>query len=110
MFGLDSFIVQPCHTVQYDQCNLPALRRAQRFPAGRTAEAIFHLRVRAGSDGQVHCRGSRGVPHTEVELVLLNGESVGFERVILDTNKSIKALVVPTDTLEMPIDMGRRST
>ena len=42
--------------------------------------------------------------------MLLNGESVGFERVILDTNKSIKALVVPTDTLEMPIDMGRRST
>ncbi len=63
MSGLDSLILQPCHTVQHDPCNLPLLRGAQRFPAGRTAAAVLHLRVRARGDGQAHDRGARDTAH-----------------------------------------------
>ena len=34
-----------------------------------------------------HMIEALGVPHTEVELVLLNGESVGFERMLLDGDR-----------------------
>ena len=34
-----------------------------------------------------HMIEALGVPHTEVELVLVNGESVGFERVLADGDR-----------------------
>src|SRR5574337_389075 len=34
-----------------------------------------------------HMIEALGVPHTEVELVLVNGESVGFERVLRDGDR-----------------------
>ncbi|HEY6356297.1 MAG TPA: Mut7-C RNAse domain-containing protein [Burkholderiaceae bacterium] len=34
-----------------------------------------------------HMIEALGVPHTEVELILLNGESVGFERVLFDGDR-----------------------
>src|SRR5207253_10842399 len=61
--GLNSPILQPCHTVQHDPCNLPLLRGAQRFPAGRTAAAVLYLRVCARGDGQAHDRGARDTAH-----------------------------------------------
>lgn len=62
----------------YEELNdfLPAERRRQAFtcPCARAATVK-------------HMIEALGVPHTEVELVLLNGESVGFERLILDGDR-----------------------
>ncbi|PTT98844.1 twitching motility protein PilT, partial [Pseudomonas sp. HMWF031] len=55
---------------------LPAERRRQSF----TCECAQGATVK-------HMIEALGVPHTEVELVLLNGESVGFERVILNSDR-----------------------
>jgi len=62
----------------YEELNdfLPAERRRQPF----TCECARGATVK-------HMIEALGVPHTEVELVLLNGESVGFERVILDSDR-----------------------
>ncbi|ROM94606.1 hypothetical protein BK658_18865 [Pseudomonas brassicacearum] len=46
--------------------------------------AVHYLRARARGDGRAHDRGARD---TEVELVQLNGKSVGFERVIFDGDR-----------------------
>lgn len=34
-----------------------------------------------------HMIEALGVPHTEVELVLVNGESVGFDRILIDGDR-----------------------
>jgi len=55
----------------YEELNdfLPAERRRQSF----TCECARAATVK-------HMIEALGIPHTEVELVLLNGESVGLER------------------------------
>ncbi|MNO50383.1 hypothetical protein D3C76_407580 [compost metagenome] len=62
----------------YEELNdfLPAARRRQVFTCACAPAATVKHMIEA-----------LGVPHTEVELVLLNGESVGFERVILDGDR-----------------------
>lgn len=62
----------------YEELNdfLPSLRRRRAFDC-----------VCAQSATVKHMIEALGVPHTEVELVLLNGESVGFERLILDGDR-----------------------
>lgn len=62
----------------YEELNdfLPAERRRQAF----TCECARAATVK-------HMIEALGVPHTEVELVLVNGESVGFERAILDGDR-----------------------
>jgi hypothetical protein len=51
------------------------------------------LRRRAFSCPCAHCATTKhmiealGVPHTEVELILVNGESVGFDRVLTDGDR-----------------------
>ncbi|MDH4872358.1 Mut7-C RNAse domain-containing protein [Pseudomonas sp. BN515] len=55
------------------------------LPAGRRRQAFTCACARAAT--VKHMIEALGVPHTEVELVLLNGESVGFERVILDGDR-----------------------
>ncbi|SDH71443.1 Mut7-C RNAse domain-containing protein [Pseudomonas panipatensis] len=62
----------------YEELNdfLPAERRRRAFTC-----------VCAESATVKHMIEALGVPHTEVELVLLNGESVGFERLILDGDR-----------------------
>jgi uncharacterized protein with PIN domain/sulfur carrier protein ThiS len=62
----------------FDELNdfLPAERQRQSF----TCECARGATVK-------HMIEALGVPHTEVELVLLNGESVGLERVILDSDR-----------------------
>jgi len=62
----------------YEELNdfLPPARRKREFgapcPRGATAK---------------HMIEALGVPHTEVELVLVNGESVGFERQLRDGDR-----------------------
>lgn len=62
----------------YEELNdfLPAERRRQSFtcPCARAATVK-------------HMIEALGVPHTEVELVLVNGESVGFERLIREGDR-----------------------
>ena len=62
----------------YEELNdfLPAERRRQAFTCACARAATVKHMIEA-----------LGVPHTEVELVLLNGESVGFERLILDGDR-----------------------
>lgn len=62
----------------YEELNdfLPAERRRQSF----TCECARGATVK-------HMIEALGIPHTEVELVLLNGESVGLERVIFDGDR-----------------------
>ena len=62
----------------YEELNdfLPAERRRQSF----TCECARGATVK-------HMIEALGIPHTEVEMVLLNGESVGFERVIFDGDR-----------------------
>lgn len=62
----------------YEELNdfLPAERRRQAF----TCECARAATVK-------HMIEALGVPHTEVELVLVNGESAGFERAILDGDR-----------------------
>ena len=51
------------------------------------------LRARAFSCACAHCATTKhmiealGVPHTEVELIIVNGESVGFDRVLEDGDR-----------------------
>lgn len=62
----------------YEELNdfLPPERRYRDFPSpcarGATAK---------------HAIEALGVPHTEVELILVNGESVGFDRVLMDGDR-----------------------
>ena len=62
----------------YEELNdfLPPSRRRREFsvPCARAATAK-------------HMIEALGVPHTEVELVLVNGESVGFDRVLRDGDR-----------------------
>jgi len=62
----------------YEELNdfLPAARRRRDFsvPCARAATTK-------------HMIEALGVPHTEVELVLVNGESVGFDRVLRDGDR-----------------------
>lgn len=62
----------------YEELNdfLPAARRGRDFdsPCARTATTK-------------HMIEALGVPHTEVELILVNGESVGFERQIREGDR-----------------------
>lgn len=62
----------------YEELNdfLPAARRGREFdsPCARTATTK-------------HMIEALGVPHTEVELILVNGESVGFERQIREGDR-----------------------
>lgn len=57
----------------YEELNdfLPAERRRQAFTCSCARAATVKHMIEA-----------LGVPHTEVELVLVNGESVGFERLV----------------------------
>jgi hypothetical protein len=62
----------------YEELNdfLPPARRKREFsvPCARAATAK-------------HMIEALGVPHTEVEVVLVNGESVGFERLLRDGDR-----------------------
>ncbi|MGH8354203.1 MAG: Mut7-C RNAse domain-containing protein [Pseudomonas sp.] len=62
----------------YEELNdfLPAERRRQAFAC-----------VCARAATCKHMIEALGVPHTEVELVLVNGESVGFERLLADGDR-----------------------
>ena len=62
----------------YEELNdfLPAERRRRAFTCACARAATVKHMIEA-----------LGVPHTEVELVLVNGESVGFERTILDGDR-----------------------
>ncbi len=62
----------------YEELNdfLPPARRKQEFGV-RCARAATAK----------HMIEALGVPHTEVEVVLVNGESVGFERVLRDGDR-----------------------
>ena len=62
----------------YEELNdfLPLARRKREFSA---------LCARAAT--VKHMIEALGVPHTEVEVVLVNGESVGFERVLRDGDR-----------------------
>jgi hypothetical protein len=59
----------------YEELNdfLPPVRRKREFtvPCARAATTK-------------HMIEALGVPHTEVELILVTGESVGFERLLQD--------------------------
>jgi hypothetical protein len=62
----------------YEELNdfLPAARRRQAFEC-----------VCARAATTKHMIEALGVPHTEVELILVNGESVGFERQLADGDR-----------------------
>lgn len=62
----------------YEELNdfLPPMRRGHEFEC-RCARAATTK----------HMIEALGVPHTEVELVLLNGESVGFDRLLQDGDR-----------------------
>lgn len=62
----------------YEELNdfLPSARRRQSFTCACARAATVKHMIEA-----------LGVPHTEVELILVNGESVGFERSILDGDR-----------------------
>ncbi|MDP3813782.1 Mut7-C RNAse domain-containing protein [Pseudomonas sp.] len=62
----------------YEELNdfLPAERRRQAFDC-----------VCARAATTKHMIEALGVPHTEVELLLVNGESVGFERLLVDGDR-----------------------
>jgi uncharacterized protein with PIN domain/sulfur carrier protein ThiS len=62
----------------YEELNdfLPPARRKREFSARCARAATVKHMIEA-----------LGVPHTEVELVLVNGESVGFERVLRDGDR-----------------------
>ncbi|UVE18899.1 Mut7-C ubiquitin/RNAse domain-containing protein [Pseudomonas sp. LS44] len=55
------------------------------LPADRRRQDITCVCARAATTK--HMIEALGVPHTEVELVLVNGESVGFERLIEDGDR-----------------------
>ncbi|MGH8433504.1 MAG: Mut7-C RNAse domain-containing protein [Pseudomonas sp.] len=55
------------------------------LPAERRREAFTCVCARAATCK--HMIEALGVPHTEVELVLVNGESVGFERLLADGDR-----------------------
>lgn len=74
----------------YEELNdfLPAARRRRDFSCDCAHAATVKHMIEA-----------LGVPHTEVELVLVNGESVGFERVLLEGDR---VAVYPTfETLDI---------
>lgn len=62
----------------YEELNdfLPPERRRQEFTVPCAAAATTKHMIEA-----------LGVPHTEVELILVNGESVGFERLLQDGDR-----------------------
>ncbi|MCY1347133.1 Mut7-C RNAse domain protein [compost metagenome] len=62
----------------YEELNdfLPPERRRQAFSCACARAATVKHMIEA-----------LGVPHTEVELVLVNGESVGFERLLADGDR-----------------------
>src|SRR5579872_6232376 len=62
----------------YEELNtfLPPERRKRAFDAGYARAATTKHMIEA-----------LGVPHTEVELVLVNGESVGFDRLLQDGDR-----------------------
>ncbi len=62
----------------YEELNdfLPAQRRRQEFDAPCARGATTKHMIEA-----------LGVPHTEVELILVNGESVGFDRLLVDGDR-----------------------
>jgi uncharacterized protein with PIN domain len=84
---------EPCESLRsrleragYGPSMVSLLRRAERFPAAgeprEAAEAPFR-RDRPG-EGLIE---SFGVPHTEVDLVLINGESVAFSHSVPDGDR-----------------------
>ncbi len=62
----------------YEELNdfLPAERRKREFSAPCARAATVKHMIEA-----------LGVPHTEVELILVNGESVGFDRLLADGDR-----------------------
>ncbi|NJD36592.1 MAG: twitching motility protein PilT [Betaproteobacteria bacterium] len=62
----------------YEELNdfLPAARRRREFSVACARDATAKHMIEA-----------LGVPHTEVELILVNGESVGFERLLRDEDR-----------------------
>lgn len=62
----------------YEELNefLPARRRQQEFSAPCARGATTKHMIEA-----------LGVPHTEVELILVNGESVGFDRLLSESDR-----------------------
>lgn len=62
----------------YEELNnfLPAARRRREFTVACAADATTKHMIEA-----------LGVPHTEVELILVNGESVGFDRRLWDGDR-----------------------
>ena len=64
----------------YEELNdfLPPARRKRSFDSPCAQGATTKHMIEA-----------LGVPHTEVELVLVNGESVGFERLLQDGDRVI---------------------
>lgn len=62
----------------YEELNdfLPMQRRRQEFDAPCARGATTKHMIEA-----------LGVPHTEVELILVNGESVGFDRLLLESDR-----------------------
>jgi uncharacterized protein with PIN domain len=62
----------------YEELNdfLPAERRRREFDAPCARAATTKHMIEA-----------LGVPHTEVELILVNGESVGFDRILADGDR-----------------------
>ena len=62
----------------YEELNdfLPAHRRKQEIPVSFDAPAPVR-----------HLIETLGVPHTELEIILINGESVGFEQPVTDGDR-----------------------
>jgi len=62
----------------YEELNdfLPSGRRQREFASGYARAATTKHMIEA-----------LGVPHTEVELILVNGESVGFDRLLADGDR-----------------------
>src|SRR5689334_522014 len=56
------------------------------FLAPDRRRRAFECRCAQGATTK-HMIEALGVPHTEVELVLVNGESVGFDRVLADGDR-----------------------
>ena len=61
--------------------NVPFLRGAERFSRPERRKREFACSCARAATTK-HMIEALGVPHTEVELVLVNGESVGFERLL----------------------------
>jgi hypothetical protein len=66
--------------------NFPVLRRAERLPPACIAPTGFE-RACACAATVRHMMEALGVPHTEVELILINGESAGFDRLLREGDR-----------------------